>query len=60
MITPSGMNYNDNTQTFFGLSTNTKPTVGISNGSCFIEMDTSKIYFFDAAGEQWLEWGASA
>ena len=45
--------------TMFGLSTDTKPTTGVVNGSAFIEMDTSTIYFFDAAGDQWLEWGAA-
>ena len=45
----------------FGKSTDTpKPTEGIGNGSCLIEMDTSKIYFYDAEGETWLEWGASS
>ena len=45
--------------TMFGLHTDTKPTTGVVNGSAFIEMDTSKIYFFDAVGNQWLEWGAT-
>ena len=45
--------------TMFGLSTDTKPTTGVVNGSAFIEMDTSTIYFFDAAGNQWLEWGGA-
>jgi len=46
-------------QTMFGLSTDTpKPTEGIANGSCFIEMDTGKIYFFDAENTTWYEWGA--
>lgn len=58
MITPSGMRPWDNNKTYFGLSTDTKPTDGANNGDLFIEMDTSKIYFYDAAGEQWLEWGA--
>ena len=45
--------------TMFGLSTDTKPTgSGVVNGSAFIEMNTGKIYFFDAAGDQWLEWSA--
>lgn len=45
--------------TFFGLSTDTKPTgAEVANGSCFLELDTSKIYFYDADGGQWLEWGA--
>lgn len=44
--------------TYFGLSTDSKPSVGVGNGSCFLEMDTGKIYFYDADGSQWLEWGA--
>lgn len=45
--------------TMFGLSTDTKPTgTGVINGSAFIEMDTSKIYFYNATGEQWVEWSA--
>ena len=43
--------------TFFGLSTDSKPT-NVENGSCFLEMDTSKIYFYDADGAEWQEWGA--
>ena len=42
--------------TYFGLSIDSKPTTGVGNGSAFVEMDTSKIYFYDAAGSQWLEW----
>ena len=38
-----------------GLSTDTKPTENISNGSVFIEMDTSKIYFYDAENKEWKE-----
>ena len=37
------------------LSTDTKPTEGIANGSVCIEMDAGKIYFFDEAGSQWVE-----
>ena len=47
------------TETYFGLSTDTKPTGDtVANGSCFLEMDTSKIYFYDADGAEWQEWGA--
>lgn len=49
--------------TLYGLSTDTpKPTDGIGNGSAFIEMDTGKVYFYDASegGSGWLEWGASS
>ena len=43
--------------TIYGLSTDDKPT-DENNGTCFVEMDTSKIYFYDAANEEWLEWGS--
>lgn len=36
------------------LSTDTKPTEGIANGSLCLEMDTGKIYAFNKAGEEWL------
>lgn len=35
-------------------STDSKPT-GVPNGSSLIEMDTGKVYFFDADSSQWLE-----
>lgn len=42
-----------------GLSTDEKPTtIGdrpISNGTAFIEIDTQKIYFYDAENEEWKE-----
>lgn len=48
MITPeNGAQYITNRywrpQTFFGLSTDTKPTDNIVNGSVFIEMDTATL-----------------
>lgn len=49
---------NDTIQTIYGLSTDTKPTKSVQNGSAFIEMNTGKIYFFDAENKQWREWGA--
>jgi hypothetical protein len=42
---------------YFGLSTDTKPTEGVLNGMTFIEMDSGKIYFYDEANETWHEWG---
>lgn len=40
-----------------GLSSDTKPTQldgeTIENGSVFIEMDTQKVFFFDAENEEW-------
>ena len=37
-----------------GLSTDAKP-VGAINGSAYIEIDTGKVYLFDATGETWNE-----
>lgn len=37
------------------LSTDTKPTEGIHNGSTLMEIDTGKGYLFDAVGKQWHE-----
>lgn len=42
-----------------GLSTDTKPT-NADNGCIFIEMDTGKIYFYDADNTRWLEFGVEA
>ena len=45
---------------YVGLSTDTpKPTSGVPNGSVFIEMDTSKVYMFNAASGEWVEIGGS-
>lgn len=44
------------TATYYGLSTDTKPKA--TNGSAFVEMNTGKIYFYNAAGGAWVEWGA--
>lgn len=62
MITPNISGKYDITGTnegvLFGLSTDTKPTGGgIGNGYMFVEMDTSKLYFYDAEGKRWLAWG---
>ena len=52
------ISYGTNGNTDAGLSTDSKPIDGVGNGDCFLEMNTGKIYFFDAANEQWREWGA--
>ena len=52
------MTSRDPKQTFFGLSTDDKPSATkVNNGATFIEMDTGKIYFFDAENSEWVEWG---
>lgn len=42
----------DSIQRFFGLSSDTKPT-GCTNGSIFIEIDTTNKYIYNAASAQW-------
>lgn len=37
-----------------GLSTDPKPTDAI-NGASYIEIDTGKVYLFDATGAEWYE-----
>lgn len=38
-----------------GLSTDTKPTTNVANGSTYLEMDTGDVYLWDAENEQWRE-----
>ena len=52
MITPK---YDKEQVTLYGLSTDSKPTANISNGTAFVEMDTGKLYFYNAAGDVWIE-----
>ncbi len=40
---------------FRGLSTDAKPVTDVINGASFIEIDTGKVYLFDAAGATWNE-----
>lgn len=47
---------------YTGLSTDQKPVADengkpVPNGSTLLEMDTSKVYIFDAESAQWLELG---
>ena len=39
------------------LSTDTKPTIGIMNGSMLIEVNTGKLYVFDESASAWNEIG---
>ena len=38
----------------YGLSTDPKPT-NVSNASSFYEMDTQKLFMYDAQNKVWLE-----
>ena len=44
---------------FSGLSSDSKPTsfegTEVANGSVFLEMNTSKVYAYDKAGDTWRE-----
>lgn len=40
---------------FYGKSTDTKPMDGVNNADIFYEMDTKKVFLFDAENKQWLE-----
>lgn len=41
--------------TFYCKSTDGKPS-GVQNGRELKEMDTGKTYYYDAAGDAWIEW----
>lgn len=45
--------------TYNGLSTDEKPVEDVENGSAYMEMDTGKLYLYDAENETWREWGGS-
>lgn len=63
IIKTDNIKVKDDTETvtgeFRGLSTDTKPTEfngkTVGNGSVFIEINTGKIFFFDADSETWKE-----
>ncbi len=42
------------------LSTDTKQTAGIANGSLCLEMDTGDIYCFNGASGQWIKLGGGS
>lgn len=41
----------------YGASTDSKPTVGLANGSIFVEVDTGNIYLFNEAEASWTKLG---
>lgn len=40
---------------FYGKSTDTKPTLHVMNADVFYEMDTQKMFLFDADDQAWIE-----
>lgn len=59
MITYSNAN-NDAVWELIGLSTDEKPIDGIPNGSTFQEMNTGKMFMFDAESKTWHEQPATS
>lgn len=56
MITEIGLYANCSPREYIGLSTDAKPVDGcIPNASIFYEMDTKKLFMFDAQNKKWLE-----
>lgn len=49
-IETNGRNYSE----FAGLSTDTKPS-NVGTGSIFIEVNTGKVFFYNQAGDTWIE-----
>lgn len=44
---------------FRGLSTDTKPTENVCNGSTFYEMDSKDTYYYDGDGKTWEKEGGA-
>ncbi|MBO5953369.1 MAG: hypothetical protein J6Q53_04515 [Oscillospiraceae bacterium] len=40
---------------YYGKSSDTKPVNGVKNADVFYEMDTKKVFLFDADASVWLE-----
>lgn len=40
---------------YFGKKSDAKPVRGVGNGSIYHEMDTGKVFLFDAEHKVWLE-----
>lgn len=63
MVTIGSVHYAVKADGYYGLSTDVKPTGGIANGSCFVEMDTGFAYIYDASTATWIEfchWGGNS
>ena len=60
MVSNYGAYSTEEQMSFFGLSTDTKPievykNTAIPNASTFCEMDTGKVFLYDAENKRWLE-----
>ena len=60
MISNYGAYSNETAMSLFGLSTDTKPidkykNTILPNGSTYYEIDTGKLFMYDAQNQQWYE-----
>lgn len=55
-----GISGNNHPTIYYALSTDEKPVNKVINGAVLIEMDTSKVYFFNKTSSEWLEWGETS
>ena len=55
-----GISDNNHPVIYYALSTDEKPINRVINGAVLIEMDTSKVYFFNKTSSEWLEWGETS
>ena len=53
-ITINNENARGNCFDYRGLSSDTKPTDGVPNGSTFFEMDTGNFFMFNGASTTWV------
>lgn len=42
-------------RTYFGASSETKPTADLAYGSVFVEVDTGKAFLFNETASEWVE-----
>jgi hypothetical protein len=42
-------------RTYFGTSSETKPTADLADGSVFVEVDTGKAYLYNETASAWVE-----
>ena len=43
-------------ETYYGMSTDTKPVECVGDADRYLEKDTKKLFIFDEGGKQWLPW----
>ena len=41
-------------ETYYGMSSDEKPTTGVNNADRFFEMDTCALFVYDESGKQWI------